>query len=251
MIPLWIWGVGLGLLWLSGGAKKGVPPVPALKFAYKGFVIHVREGDDRWQFLVERGKKVIATGKGLPNAEAALEAGQMAADDYAPGDQGEESSTIGEGMLAPLWPAPTIPIKWNEDSFGSPRPWDAKKPTKSHMGVDIKVEKGEPVIAPEAGVIIKTQGWRGPNTRGVLFQPDVGPMLVFGAVAPGSFPPKGTRLERGQQIAIVGEYPDGSEMLHFEVWEHGTQKRGEWFINQPPPPALINPSKYLAATVTQ
>jgi murein DD-endopeptidase MepM/ murein hydrolase activator NlpD len=75
-------------------------------------------------------------------------------------------------------------------------------------------------------------------------------MLVFGAVAPGSYPAKGTQLKRGELIARIGRYPKGDTMLHFEVYKVGTTKRVRWPYGQAQPPQLVDPHPYLLATVT-
>lgn len=152
--------------------------------------------------------------------------------------------------FSPLWPLPSSPRKWRPSSFSSGRPWASANPTSHHSGIDIRAKEGDPVRVPREGVVIGKTGWRGPNTRGVLFQSFGGPMLVFGAVAPGSFPPAGTILERGELIGRIGRYPGGDTMLHFEVWKVGTTKRQKWLWNQPQPAALVNPHQYLLATVT-
>lgn len=151
--------------------------------------------------------------------------------------------------LSPLWILPNSARKWKRSSFGSPRPWGSASPTGHHKAIDIRAKENDPVVVPTDGTIVGDTGWVGPGTRGVLFQSDGGPMLVFGAVAPGSYPKSG-RLKRGEMIARIGRYPGGSQMLHFEVYKVGTLKRVRWPYGQAQPPQLVDPHPYLLATVT-
>jgi len=152
--------------------------------------------------------------------------------------------------LSPLWPLPSSPRKWRRTSFGSPRPWGSSSPTGHHKAIDIRAKQNDPVVVPTNGVVVGDTGWVGPGTRGVLFQSFGGPMLVFGAVAPGSYPAKGTELKRGELVARVGKYPGGSTMLHFEAYKVGIRKRVRWPYGKPQPPQLVDPHSYLLATVT-
>lgn len=117
------------------------------------------------------------------------------------------------------------------------------------MGIDIRAKEGDPVLAPDSGVVLSSTGWQGANTRGVLLQLDGGPVVTLGAIAPSSYPPNGFRFQRGQKIAEIGRYPGGSTMLHFELYRVGTRKRTPWAWGAPKPDPLVNPHKYLLATV--
>lgn len=151
---------------------------------------------------------------------------------------------------SPLWMLPNSARKWRRTSFGSPRPWGSSSPTGKHKAIDIRANENDPVVVPTDGVIVGDTGWVGEGTRGVLFQSYGGPMLVFGAVAPGSYPAKGTELKRGELVARIGRYPKGDSMLHFEVYKVGVRKRVRWPYDQPQPPQLVDPHAYLLATVT-
>lgn len=171
-------------------------------------------------------------------------------DPPTPDDEGEgEKPYVPQPGMSPLWPVPKSARRWRSTSFGSARPWKSPNPTRHHSGIDIRAKQGDPVLAPDGGTVIDSTGWRGANTRAVLLQMDGGPVLVFGAVAPGSYPLDGTRVERGEQIATIGKYPGGSQMLHLEVYQVGTTKRKPWYWGKPQPSGLINPTNYLQATV--
>lgn len=127
-----------------------------------------------------------------------------------------------------------------------------------HKGIDLGAPRGADIVAPEDGIIVATQGWLGPNTRGVHFltKRDDGPMLVVGAVEPGSWPtipgsdsPVGVPVARGQRIARVGIYPKGSTMLHLETWRRDAKRKRRWKRGEPPPDGLLDPTPYVEAMV--
>lgn len=172
-------------------------------------------------------------------------------EDVPPPDKDEEHPYVPQPGLSPLWPLPGTPRKWWAKSFGSARPWKSDNPQTHHKGVDIHAEQGAPVVAPTAGTLLKSTGWVGSGTRGLIFQSDGGPVLVFGAIAPGSFPDTfPVRVVRGEQIAKIGRYPGGNTMLHLELYRVGTKARVRWPWNTARPSALVNPHKYLLATTT-
>ena len=152
--------------------------------------------------------------------------------------------------VSPLWPLPGVPRKWWSKSFGGPRPWKAENPVSHHKGIDIHAPRGSAVVAPTDGTMLRSTGWSGNDTRGLIFQSDGGPVLVFGAVAPDSylrdFP---YRVKRGQKVAQIGRYPGGSSMLHLELYRVGSRRRVNWPWGTEQPPSLVNPHKYLLATV--
>jgi murein DD-endopeptidase MepM/ murein hydrolase activator NlpD len=171
-------------------------------------------------------------------------------DEPIPDDEGEgKKPYVPTPGASPLWPLPGSARRWRSTSFGSQRPWLSPNPTRHHSGIDIRAKQGDPVLSPDSGTVINTSGWRGPDTATVFLQMDGGPMLVFGAVAPGSYPVKGARVSRGQKIAEVGRYPGGSTMLHLELHKVGTTKRIPWMWGKPQPGSLVDPTNYLLATV--
>lgn len=157
---------------------------------------------------------------------------------------------------APLWPLPGVSSKGKPTSlgsFGAPR----KQGTKFHAGVDLGAPEGTVVVAPEDGTLVRDQGWDGLNAKALLLETarPGGPVLLFGGVAPGSWPvnEKG-RLDkrfvrRGEPIAVIGRYPNGGTMLHFETYVRGTRQNRKWFQMRPKPGSLIDPTPYVGAMV--
>ena len=152
--------------------------------------------------------------------------------------------------ISPLWPLPRSARKWRESSFASGRPWGSANPTGHHKGIDIRASEGDPVRAMDSGLVTGQTGWDGPKTRGLMVQHTGGPVLVYGAVSPEGMTAIGERVERGEVIAKVGSYPSGRSMLHLEVYRAGTRRRPRWKYDTPQPGSVVNPHKYLLATVT-
>jgi len=166
------------------------------------------------------------------------------------------------GMTAhPVWPllnkheklVPEIGVYWGARGFGV----DRKKGTgKYHAGIDLVADWGDPVLATEDGTIVGTQGWDGANAKAILMETASGVVPLYGAVAPNSWKEfglgVGSKVRRGQAIARVGQYPGGSEMLHFELYSKGTTTNERWYIDQARPSNLLDPTEYLkrAAGIT-
>lgn len=136
------------------------------------------------------------------------------------------------GMTAhPVWPllnkreklVPEVGVYWGARGFGVDR---GQGTGKYHAGIDLVADWGDPVLATEDGTIVATQGWDGSNAKAILLETISGVVPLYGAVAPGSWKEfglgVGSKVQRGQAIARVGQYPGGSEMLHFELYTKGT-----------------------------
>lgn len=146
------------------------------------------------------------------------------------------------GISNPVWPLAQAPKPWTAGgSFGASRDGGSRR----HQGIDLGAPKGTPVIASEDGVITAVQGWSGPQTKGLLvYSPATDITILYGAVAPNSYPPVGTQVKRGEQIASLGVYPAGSSMLHIELWPGKLKPpRPRWNPGEPAP--SIDPAEYL------
>lgn len=151
------------------------------------------------------------------------------------------------GAAKPLWPLASEPKAWTKGgSFGAPRP-SSKSPERHHQGVDLYAPVGAKVYAMEDGIISGSQGWSGPKTKGLWVEsPDTGIAILYGAVAPGSYKSKGTKVKRGEVIATIGEYPQGSSMAHIEIWDKTRIPRPRWNWNAARPAGNYDPAEYLA-----
>lgn len=149
------------------------------------------------------------------------------------------------GSISPRWPLETPPKDWTAaGSFGARRPTSADF-TRRHQGVDLYAPEGAAVLACEDGTVVAVQGWSGPGTKAVLVESD-GVLILYGAVAPNSYPAIGTKVRRGEKIATIGVYPHGSTMLHLECWAPGVRPpRPSWSAGGQQPAKLYNAEEYL------
>lgn len=147
------------------------------------------------------------------------------------------------GVASPFWPLPAVTRK--RFTFG----WGRRKGLRHHAGVDLYAPRGSPVVAPEAGTLIRWHRFVGPHSVALLMQTDTGIVILFGEVEPRSWEKHGlkigSRVRAGQTVAEVGINNDKSQMLHFETYVKGTRSNRRWYKGKPPPPALLDPTLYL------
>jgi Peptidase family M23 len=148
-----------------------------------------------------------------------------------------------EGAQSPVWPLPDVTLRrW---TFGASRGGGSRR----HAGVDLYARRGSVVLAPEAGEIVATQRFNGPNAVALLIQTDTGPVILLGEVEPRSWQQfglsRGSRVDAGQPVATVGINPGGSQMLHLEMYRDGTRKNHRWYAGQEAPDELLDPTGYL------
>jgi murein DD-endopeptidase MepM/ murein hydrolase activator NlpD len=154
----------------------------------------------------------------------------------------------------PVWPlinkreklVPEKGVYWGMRGFGVDR---GTGTGKYHAGIDLAASWGDPVVATEDGVIVGTQGWDGANAKAIAIETISGVVPFYGAVAPNSWKEfglgVGSKVKQGQVIARVGQYPGGSEMLHFELYTSGTIRNEKYYIDKPRPSNLLDPTQYL------
>ena len=154
---------------------------------------------------------------------------------------------LAAGDPSPVWPLLDLRPRFAPDSFMRPR---GKKTPRYHAGVDMPAPRGTVVVAPESGRVIKLQTFNGPNAHALLMESDAtGITINLGEVEPGSWSEfgvdKGSKIFAGQPVARVGINPEGGEMLHFETYAPGTRKTSSWYVGEPPPPSLLDPTDYV------
>jgi murein DD-endopeptidase MepM/ murein hydrolase activator NlpD len=157
----------------------------------------------------------------------------------------------------PAWPiinkyAQRVPDRTYRggNAFGASRPYSENYNCyRTHGGIDLAGDEGDVLVAMENGTIAATQGWDGPRSKALLLQTDRGPVLLYGAIAPNSWKEfkleVGSKVKKGQPIARLGVYPQGSTMLHFEKYEKGVKTNAVWCEDRPKPAKMIDPTDYL------
>jgi len=148
----------------------------------------------------------------------------------------------------PIWPLVHGPDP--KIATGGGKSLGASRPNnRQHAGIDIIAPAGTVLVAMEAGTIVATNAWAGPDAKSLLLETDSGFVVNYGAVAPGSWHEfglgVGSHVGAGQPIARIGRYPHGSAMLHFELYAAGTRKNARWTAGKNPPENLLDPTAYL------
>jgi murein DD-endopeptidase MepM/ murein hydrolase activator NlpD len=173
-----------------------------------------------------------------------------------------------QGSSAPAWPILTSsPSKYvvsyvdvagkthgnAQRDFGSYR--DDPDGDRHHVGVDLYGSDGDPVVAAEAGVVVKVRPTFNLGTGVLFLATNTGITLVYGEIEPYSWRDfgieDGSRVARGQKIARVGcQRHEGntctSHMIHFETYRGKVTKNLQWpWSHSSPPAGVLNPTMYL------
>jgi murein DD-endopeptidase MepM/ murein hydrolase activator NlpD len=121
-----------------------------------------------------------------------------------------------------------------------------------HAGIDIFADDGDVVLSPESGVIVADQNFLGsiPGEDAMLIQGDSGTTILLGEIVAESMTTQfglkeGSRVKKGQPVAIVALTANGSHMLHFETYTQGADRNRSWKQGQKPHPTLRDPTAYL------
>lgn len=159
-------------------------------------------------------------------------------------------------LTHPLNPMPPIPIYSpgmdhpHPGSFGIPRHLHV------HTGVDLYAPMGAPVMAMEAGKVIKVAHFTGShinmpwwrNTMAVYIEGETG-VFNYGEIMP--LVSVGCQVSSGQLIGyvipVLRKFKGRPmSMLHLELYDHGyVDDWGEWKIGDPKPEHLQDPTKLL------
>ncbi len=119
---------------------------------------------------------------------------------------------------------------------------------RHHCAVDLWANDGDVVAAVEAGEIVHFYPFYN-GVYALIVQCDSNLVINYGEVAATSLThfglSKGSRINAGDQIALIGPSTTGSVMCHFEAYVTGTTSNQRWPAGQPAPRALLNPTAYL------
>ncbi len=172
------------------------------------------------------------------------------------------------GATRPMWPIDMgsnhprklqVPYKDVEGKWhgNMARAFRASRGSRHHVGCDIYANAGDVVVAPEAGVIVRTQTFKD-GTHAMMLQADSGVNILLGEVEKGSWNSfgvgKGSRVSRGQPVALVGlqdSDPDtpgvqgGAHMLHIELYKCCPELNIKWPKHEVPSEFILDPTDYL------
>jgi murein DD-endopeptidase MepM/ murein hydrolase activator NlpD len=117
-----------------------------------------------------------------------------------------------------------------------------------HVGVDLFANKGDVVVACEAGRIVNFHRFLRTNSgqqSWALLVEHSGAVVNYGEVRGDSLEAhglsKGSSVHAAQPIGFISD----TSMLHFETYTKGTRNSHRWLKGEPPPRVLLNPTKYL------
>lgn len=115
-------------------------------------------------------------------------------------------------------------------SFGDG--WGVARGSRSHKGMDMSGRMGSPILAIEAGVVIREGRQRNGALR-IVLQGRSGSKFYYGHMSK-DLVRAGSRVTRGQVIALMGDTGSpGQVHLHFEYWKSGGES------------AAVNPASLL------
>ena len=150
------------------------------------------------------------------------------------------------------WPLPTTPnllIPPHPGSFGAIRRYDV------HAGIDLYCEEGTPVRAVEPGTVVQVQVYTGEKagspwwleTHAVMVEGSSG-VICYGEIS--TTLSIGDQLNVGDHIGYVQRvlrHDKGKpmSMLHFELYKPGSQDTVWWYLNDPQPVSLLDPTPLL------
>jgi murein DD-endopeptidase MepM/ murein hydrolase activator NlpD len=102
--------------------------------------------------------------------------------------------------------------------FGSG--WGAPRGSRSHKGVDLMARRGTPILAVEAGYILRA-GYQNNGAIRIVQQGRSGSKFYYGHMDSITVR-AGSRVARGQVIGYMGDTGSpGQVHLHFEYWRSG------------------------------
>jgi murein DD-endopeptidase MepM/ murein hydrolase activator NlpD len=103
-------------------------------------------------------------------------------------------------------------------SFG--QGWGAARAGHSHKGMDLMGRRGMPLLAIEAGVVVR-EGRQSNGALRIVLQGRSGSKFYYGHMSK-DLVHAGSRVKRGQVIGLMGDSGSpGAVHLHFEFWRSG------------------------------
>lgn len=143
---------------------------------------------------------------------------------------------------------PTLP---HHGAFAAIRKFDI------HTGIDLYCEDGDKVFAVEDGTVVEIQPYTGEEvgspwwnyTEAVLVEGKSG-VICYGEILPADGIKIGQPVSSGDLIGSVKQVLKKDKglpmsMLHFELYRHGTRDTVLWYLNEPQPESLLDPTDLL------
>ena len=164
---------------------------------------------------------------------------------------------FGAGNSKPIWPIVTNHEKKFVISYrkvsgtysgNSSRRFMAKRSggNRYHAGIDLYGYPDDPILAMESGTVVNYYHFYH-GTYALFVQCDSGLVINYSEVKNKSWAEfglsRGSKVQKGQPIARVGQMSGGSHMCHFETYMPPTSKNQRFKGGDPG--ALLNPSYYL------
>ncbi len=124
-------------------------------------------------------------------------------------------------------PASSSPDRHENDTLAWPQPGgkvssEFGERNGSHEGIDIKNSMGSPIVAAASGIVVLTKSDPGGYGYYIVIDHGNGFKTLYAHMYPSTVQVEvGDRVEKGQQIASVGNYPQLVPYLHFEIHENG------------------------------
>jgi len=98
--------------------------------------------------------------------------------------------------------------------------WGAPRSGHSHHGMDLVARRGAPILAIEAGVVVR-EGRQSNGALRIVLQGRSGSKFFYGHMS-RDLVRAGSRVARGQVIGLMGDTGStGQVHLHFEYWKSG------------------------------
>lgn len=134
-----------------------------------------------------------------------------------------------------------------------------------HPGIDIYCDLGQEVQAIEDGEVVHIENFTGPDadppspwwmeTWSILIEGNSG-SLGYCEIKPLPHIKIGLKVKEGDLIATVvpvlkRNKGNGTTMLHFEQYMHGTRHHVTWFLDTHKPLELLNPRTLLENIINQ
>ncbi len=161
---------------------------------------------------------------------------------------------------APAWPLPTTTPKFATWSFAGGRPFACAAATceRWHAGIDLtKAKDGALVVAPEDATIVGVdRGWS-EGSKAVFLVTASGLFVVLGGFKAKSHLEFGVQtlssVAKGQSLGrVLCSYG----MIHLETYLlrapgalSDRTANSVWWVKDPPPAGLLNPTKYVESMV--